>query len=1054
MKKQLLLIVYLSIASLLQAQVSKTLTVTNPGTLGTLLTATEKTTVQTLTLTGTIDARDFKIMRDSMPALTVIDIKGTSITAYTGTGGTDVIISATYKENTIPQLAFTTIVKYEYFSYPFYYGKNITSITLPESINSIGESAFHGCVSISSIDIPNAVVSIEESAFYSCSLKSITIPSTLQSVGSNAFRYCSKITILDIPVSVKSIGRGAFIGCKLSIDSQNPYFSIVDSVLYNKDKTILIQSFSMSKNFIIPSTVTTIRQYAFIDCPIVSITIPSSVTEIGNSAFYNAYNLKSVTIPSSITKINDSTFTDCQVLQKVIIPSSVTSIGDYAFDGCFLKLKTITIPESVTSLGKYSFGNCSALDSILIPASLKTIGDSAFYYCSRLSKITIPSQSNISSIGNYAFFGCKLLKSFTFPSTLTKIGDYAFIASPIKTISLPSTLTSIGKGAFLSCKIDSVYIPSAVSYIGDSAFLNCPLKALKLSTSLKIIGNNTFLSYVGQSPIYIPASVDSIAPYAFPNGCTLLIDSLNKKYVCIDGVVYNKDTTIVISCSATKKGDYIMPSSVIRISEEAFSTCIGLTSVTLSPKLKTIGRSAFYYDSLITSITIPESVTFIDYSAINSKTMINVADKNQNYLSIDGVLFNKNKTILLQCPSVKTGEYSIPSTITKIGYKAFEGCCKLTYVIIPTSVDSIGYGALGGCTALKSIIIPSSVSFIGSNAFSGCKNVTSIEIPSSITKINSFTFFECKNLTSIEIPLSVTKIGYGAFERCKSLTSIKIPSTVDTINVEAFYNCNSLSTITIPSSITCIESGAFDSCTNLKSIIMLNPQPLDLSLNNSLDYYGYPVAFEQELISKCILFVPAGSKTAYQTAAGWKKFSNIIEGTGISIILSDSIVSFDNKPAVTKTIQITTGSNWTAHSLASWLTVSPSSGNGSETFVLVADSNISSTTRMTMVNIVSKDTSVAPRTIMVVQKGNTKTAIAELNSKALQVFPNPATNSFSIQNTEQAIVSIYSITGALLKTQTVQAGESISINEFSLGLYFVKIQIGEISVTRSLHVLK
>ena len=959
MKKQLLLIIYLSLASLMQAQVNKNLNVSNPGTIGTLLTATEKSTVQNLTLTGTIDARDFKFMRDSLPALIVIDLKSATIAAYTGTEGTDCSVTfASYEADAIPQFAFCVKVIYEYVPYPLFNGKNIKSITLPESITTIGNSAFRGCYSLDSMNIPKTVISINESAFNGCGLKKVTIPSSVQTIGSCAFRFCVNIPLIELSESVKSIGGGAFIGCNISVSSQNPYFTVIDSVLYNSNQTSLLQSFSTSKNFTIPSTVSSIEPYAFIDRPIVSIDIPSSVTSIGNGAFFDAFNLKTVTIPSSVTSIGDSTFAYCFALQSIVIPSSVTTIDDYAFYN--VGLKSIVVPEAITSIGKHAF-EYSKLESVSLPANLLTIGDSAFRNSIYLKKVSIPQNASLTSFGNSAFANCSV-DSITIPSSVITIGDESFNQCSISSISLPSSLTSIGNNAFSMCKIDSVFIPSTVSNIGYNAFSGCPLKSLTLSPSIKIIRQGTFYSYIGKSPIYISANVDSIAPYAFPSGCNLIIDKLNKKYVSIDGVVYNRDTTIVILCSASKKGEYIMPTSVKTIKDGAFSNCAGLTSILLSPKLTSIGYIAFASDSLISTITIPASVSLIKDRAFNRKISFIVDDKNQVYSSNDGLLFNKNKTMVLQCPTIKIGEYKIPSTVTNIYPYAFEDCNKLTSIVIPTSVDTIGSGAFVGCSSLK--------------------------------------------------------------------------------------------TITIPASITSLCDWSFGNCVNLKSIIIMNPQPLDFASSNCIDYDGNPSVFANVSLSKCMLFVPVGSKVSYKKAEGWKKFLIMYEGTSLTIDLSDSLVNLANSNKITKSINVKTGASWKAQSLASWLTVSPNSVAGNGTLVLSADSNTSFATRMTIVNIIANDTSVSPRTIMIVQKGSLKTAISELSSDVLQVFPNPATSYFSIQTVEKAIVSIYNSKGDLQKTQTVEPGESISINNFSEGLYFVKIQLGENTVTRSLQIIK
>jgi hypothetical protein len=308
MKKQFLIIVCFCITMLLQAQVSKTVNVTSGG-LSSALTETEKNTITNLTLTGEIDARDFKTMRDDMPVLAVVDISGVTIVAYTGTEGTAGASSIIYAANAIPQFAFYTPG----------IGKSITSLTaisIPTTVLSIGVSAFQYCNGLTSFTFPSSVISIELSAFEYCSgFSSITIPSTLSSIGDKVFAGCSAL---------------------ITVDPVNANYSSVDGILFNKAKTTLIQ-YPTSKrgSYTIPSSVTSVALYAFFLCnSLNSISIPSSVTSIGGYAFRGCSSLTSLTIPSSVTTIANGTFFGCTGLISITIPSSVTSIGGWAFSEC------------------------------------------------------------------------------------------------------------------------------------------------------------------------------------------------------------------------------------------------------------------------------------------------------------------------------------------------------------------------------------------------------------------------------------------------------------------------------------------------------------------------------------------------------------------------------------------------------------------------------------------------------------------------------------------------------------------------------------------------
>ena len=263
-------------------------------------------TVTSLTVTGTIDARDFKTMRDNMPLLATLNLSGATIVEHTGTDGT-VSANVTYPANEIPQYAF-------YNTAISTVNTSLTSISLPSSVTSIGNNAFQDCSGLTG---------------------SLTIPSSLTSIGNNAFLGCSSfVGSLTIPSTLTTIGNNAFLnsGVLFTVDGANPNYSSEDDVLFNKDKTILIQC-TISKTG--------------------SYTIPSSVTSIGESAFYNCYYITDLlTIPSSVTSIGKGAFTNCIGLTgSVTIPASVTSIGSYAFYGC----------SNISSINAHATTPCSGL---------------------------------------------------------------------------------------------------------------------------------------------------------------------------------------------------------------------------------------------------------------------------------------------------------------------------------------------------------------------------------------------------------------------------------------------------------------------------------------------------------------------------------------------------------------------------------------------------------------------------------------------------------------------------------------------------------------------
>ncbi|MBR1752453.1 MAG: leucine-rich repeat protein [Ruminococcus sp.] len=230
-----------------------------------------------------------------------------------------------------------------------------------------------------------------------------------------------------------------------------------------------------------------------------------------------------------------------------------------------------------------------------------------------------------------------------------------------------------------------------------------------------------------------------------------------------------------------------MPNSITSIAHHAFYGCTGLTSIDVPNSITSIDYGAFFECTSLTSITIPYSVTSIGdhaFSHCTSLTGINVDSKNANYSSLNGVLYNKDKTELIRSPEgIKS--ITIPDSVTSIDSTAFYYCKNLTSITIPDSVTRIGSGAFIGCESLKSITIPNSVTSIGIDAFENCTSLSSITIPDSVTSIGSDAFDGCTSLKSINIPDSVTSIGYKAFFNTL-LKSVMIPKSVKSIDDEAF----------------------------------------------------------------------------------------------------------------------------------------------------------------------------------------------------------------------------------------------------------------------------
>jgi serine/threonine protein kinase len=365
-----------------------------------------------------------------------------------------------------------------------------------------------------------------DSAF-SCSdsLSEIVIPSSVTSIGDRAFSRCFSLKYISIPKSVIGLNGNPFAEWYGKLQCLSPNFVYEDDILFNKDKSRII---------------------SFRNQNIKSYVIPSSVTNIDDSAFSSCRSLSEIVIPSSVTSIDDSAFSSCRSLSEIVIPSSVTSIGDWAFVGCS-SLSEIVIPSSVTSIGEGAFSHCDSLSEIVIPSSVTSIGDWAFSSCRSLKYISIP-KSVICLNGNpFAKWKGKLeclspnfvyeddvlfnkdksriisfrnqnIKSYVIPSSVTSIGDRAFsCCRSLSEIVISSSVTSIGDLAFSDCdSLSEIVIPSSVTSIGDLAFSDCrSLSKIVIPSSVTSIGDYAFLGCRSLSEIVISSSITSIGKGAF-----------------------------------------------------------------------------------------------------------------------------------------------------------------------------------------------------------------------------------------------------------------------------------------------------------------------------------------------------------------------------------------------------------------------------------------------------------------------------------------------------------------------------------------------------------
>ena len=733
----------------------------------------------------------------------------------------------------------------------------------------IADNAFNNCQSIVNITIPESVITIGRSAFYNClSIEKI---------------YFNAIAVDDLDggnyvfyaAGDNGSGVSVIIGSSVTKVPANIFSPYYSNYAFNL----------ISVQFEEGSKCESVGDSAFRNCTKLNdIVLPDSVTNIGEYAFCNCNNLSIIDIPERLSEIGDWTFSYTQ-LESIVIPESVTKIGSNAFYGCsYIKnvyvsdleawfgmmfenyasnplyyatnfyvngelITDLVIPDTVTSIGQYAFYGFKSLSRVIIPDNVTIIGNSAFYNCASLTDVKIGSK--VESIDVSAFYNCKALMNIIIPDSVTYIGDSAFgYCSELLSISIGNGVKTIGHSAFRDCKkLTSVVIPDSVTSVGGSLFAGCSsLSNVTLGSGIARISSSMFYGCSALMGIVIPENVGYIESAAF-SGCSAL-------------------------------ESVIIPDNVISIGKNAFLNCGSLKNVSIGKSVISIGADAFL------------GCTAIDELYFNAKVMSDLGENNNIFASIgqqsEGVKVVIGKDVkripaYLFYPSTDSGytpkivrvEFEDDSVCARIGAYSFYNLADLESLKIGKAVNAISENAFSGCTALNEIyldaaalddfgaedyiltyagqrsdgiklIIGKNVTKIPAYLFypytsdsSYMPNIVSIEFEegSVCESIGDYAFYGCTSLTSVVIPESVKSIGASAFEGCTGLASVTLENGLSTIASYAFKNCDSIDSIVIPESVTFIGASALEGCVSLRIItIPFVGSSLNETKNNCFGY--------------------------------------------------------------------------------------------------------------------------------------------------------------------------------------------------------------------------
>ncbi|MBO4545498.1 MAG: leucine-rich repeat protein, partial [Verrucomicrobia bacterium] len=631
----------------------------------------------------------------------------------------------------------------------FRYNKTITEVVVPNTVRTMGDWVFADCVNLSNVTIPNSVTVIGEHPFIRCnSLIEVTLPDSLTSIGYGAFDSCASLetvyignnvtaieayafyncrnlTAIELPAKVASIGSYAFNSCNsltsIEVSDDNTTYSSVDGVLFNKDQTKLILCpAGKAGEFNIPNGTLSIEGSAFKSCiQLTVVTIPDTVTSIGNEAFRSCTSLQEMIIPDSVTEINWAAFMDCASLQNLVISENCTYISGSSFERCYA-LTEVYIPDSVTQIDGSTFRNCSGLLRVVIGNGLTSIDGYVFDCCSNLEWVEVGS--GVNTIQDRAFGSCTNLTVVYFTGNAPETcSDSAFDDAPatlyymagaegwtdpwygMPTVEVDGLAITVQPQSQIA--LEDFTITFSVTAIGvgelsyqwykDGEVIAGATASSYTIDSVQMADAGSYAAVVSNADKSVTSDEATLIVREPPSGTEGL------EYT------YNADGTAIVTGigTATEEANIIIPEIVVK--DGVIYTVTGIKNYT-----------SFCWSDSFVSVSIPAGMTSIGTGAFrgcSNLTDIFVDPDNPNYTSVDGILFNKDQTVLVQYPCGREGEYVVPADVTEIGEMAFYYCSKLSSVTLNDGLETISNLAFYNCGIQPGIVIPDSVTTIGSS---------------------------------------------------------------------------------------------------------------------------------------------------------------------------------------------------------------------------------------------------------------------------------------------------------------------------------------------------
>ena len=823
---------------------------------------------------GFSDAQDF-----------IINDSGV-LTSYLGNGGTveippnviEIGASVFLNKSNVTKVVFNEGLKK--INNTAFQGSGLAGeLSFPQSLESIGDSAFRNCVGLrGDLIIPDSVISLGAYAFFGCSglNGNLKLSENLTAIRDNTFSGLTQLTgTIVIPNNVTEIGVSAFYNLQkiTGVVFGKELKKFVNSAIFNNCNSVeevtflsaavptyattIINQFTGLKVVNVPQesyadyTVLVpyirgakllsegIGDFAIMDGVLLQYTgdggkveIPAGVTEIGAWAFFNKAGVTKVVFNDGLKKINSSAFQGSGLSGELIFPQSLESIADNAFKGC-ANLSVVRFNKNLSAIGAAAFSGCTGLTSIELNENLQSIGADAFNGCNKATGTLI------------------------IPGSVTGIADNAFReCASLTGLKLNEGLVGIGTTVFFNCKgfTGKLVIPDSVATINNQAFYGClGFNALEIGSFVTSIGNEAFRGCAGfRGDLIIPDSVQTLGASAF-YGCS----GFDGRLILSDNLTVINNYTFQAASQFT--GTLIIPDKVVEIGYGAFYNLQKITGVVFGKELRTVSANTVGASQVFGGCYSVEEVKFLSAAVPTGATtaisqftglkVVNVPQESYNDYSILAPYIHGAKLlsegigdfviteegVLIQYTG-DGGKVEIPSGVIEIGASAFQNKDDVTRVVFNEGLKRINNAAFQGAGLTGELNFPESLESIGDNAFKGCAGISVVRFNKNLHSIGAAAFYGNTGLISIVLNEGLLSIGADAFFGCNKMTgTLTIPGSVTSIGGNAFKDCVFLTGLKLNEGLELIGAAAFYNCKGLTGQLSI---PNSVTAINNQAFYG------------------------------------------------------------------------------------------------------------------------------------------------------------------------------------------------------------------------